>query len=138
MNDMMTTDMPAALNGIKVVDLTQFEAGPSCTEALAWLGADVVKVEEPKRGEPGRWGFTDMPGVDLTYFVYYNLNKRAVTCNLKTDAGKALLTQMLEQAGRRHREHGTRYICPARFRLAAPARNQSADHLRASERVRAG
>ncbi len=98
MNDMMTTDMPAALNGIKVVDLTQFEAGPSCTEALAWLGADVVKVEEPKRGEPGRWGFTDMPGVDSTYFVYYNLNKRAVTCNLKTDAGKALLTQMLEQA----------------------------------------
>ena len=98
MNDMMTTDAPAALNGIKVVDLTQFEAGPSCTEALAWLGADVVKVEEPKRGEPGRWGFTDMPGVDSTYFVYYNLNKRAVTCNLKTEEGRVLLTRMLQQA----------------------------------------
>lgn len=84
-----------ALHGIKVLDLTQFEAGPSCTEALAWFGADVVKVEEPKRGEPGRWGFSDRPDADAHYFIYYNLNKRSITCNLKSDEGKALLTRLI-------------------------------------------
>jgi formyl-CoA transferase len=92
------TGTQPALKGIKVLDLTQFEAGPSCTEALAWFGADVVKVEEPNRGEPGRWGMTDRPDADSTYFVYYNLNKRSVTCNLKSEEGKALLRQMIAQA----------------------------------------
>jgi formyl-CoA transferase len=87
-----------ALKGIKVLDLTQFEAGPSCTEALAWLGADVVKVEEPNRGEPGRWGFSDRPDADSHYFIYYNLNKRSVTANLKTEEGKALLRKLIEKA----------------------------------------
>src|ERR1700719_2030654 len=92
------TGTAPALQGIKVLDLTQFEAGPSCTEALAWFGAEVVKVEEPNRGEPGRWGFTDSPDADSHYFIFYNLNKRSITCNLKSEEGKALLTRMIGQA----------------------------------------
>src|SRR5436309_5227127 len=93
-----TSGTAPALQGIKVLDLTQFEAGPSCTEALAWLGADVVKVEEPNRGEPGRWGSSDRTDADSHYFIYYNLNKRSVTCNLKSEEGKALLRRMIAKA----------------------------------------
>src|SRR5882762_10282191 len=85
----IATATQAALKGIKVLDLTQCEAGPSCTEVLAWLGADVVKVEEPHRGEPGRWGMTDRADADSTYFIYYNLN---------SEEGKALLRRMIAKA----------------------------------------
>src|ERR1700736_6613151 len=60
------------LAGMKVLDLTQFEAGPSCTEALPWGGADVVKIENPGAGDPGRnIGRTD-PNADALYFLQYN------------------------------------------------------------------
>ena len=57
------------LKGVKVVDLTQFEAGPTCTEALAWMGAEVVKVENPKRGDPGRQVTGDGPGGTDSYYL---------------------------------------------------------------------
>src|SRR5215472_14011310 len=84
---------PNCLTGIKVLDLTQFEAGTSCTEALAWMGAEVVKVENPKGGEAGRIG---MP--DPYYFMAYNANKKSITVNLKSERGLALVKEMAKQA----------------------------------------
>ena len=87
-----------ALHGIRIVDLTQFEAGTSCTEALAWLGADVVKVEQPGQGDRGRIVNTDRPGVDSHFFVLLNANKRSLACDLKSERGKALLRKLIVNA----------------------------------------
>lgn len=79
----------AALDGLRILDMTQYEAGTSCTQCLAWLGADVVKVEPPKTGDPGR-GATG----DAEYFVVWNSNKRSVTIDLRNPAGRDLLLDM--------------------------------------------
>jgi formyl-CoA transferase len=85
------------LAGVRVLDLTQFEAGPSCTEALAWLGADVVKVENPKNGDPGR-SLNAPPGADAHYFLQYNANKRSIALDLKSPAGLALVKNLAQHA----------------------------------------
>lgn len=88
----VTPASPGCLSGVRVLDLTQFEAGTTCTEALAWMGADVAKVEPP-RGEAGRTGFGD-----AYYFMMYNANKRSITINLKSERGLALVKDMVRQA----------------------------------------
>jgi formyl-CoA transferase len=85
------------LAGVRVLDLTQFEAGPSCTEALAWLGAEVVKVENPKAGDPGR-SSAGPPGCDSWYFLQFNANKKSLTVNLKSARGLALVKDMARKA----------------------------------------
>lgn len=97
----MTAQSPQgkpALAGIKVVDLTQFEAGTSITETLAWLGADVIKVENPKGGEQGRNASSERKDADSYYFMLLNANKRSITLNLKSDRGKAMLRDLIAKA----------------------------------------
>jgi formyl-CoA transferase len=84
------------LAGVRVLDLSQFEAGPSCTEALAWLGAEVVKVENPKGGDPGRSIFSE--GHDSFYFLTFNANKKSLTIDLKSAAGKQLVLDLAGKA----------------------------------------
>ncbi len=86
-----------ALSGVKVVDLTQFESGTCCTETLAWLGADVVKIEPPS-GESGRFASTERRDLDSFYFIVMNANKRSVVCDLKSESGKEILKKLVMKA----------------------------------------
>lgn len=86
----------AALTGLRILDLTQWESGTSCTQALAWLGADVVKIESPTEGDPGR---TLQRGYwqDSEYFINWNCNKRSVAIDLRDPRGRDLLLGMVPQ-----------------------------------------
>lgn len=90
--------MKEALEGIRILDLTLFEAGTTCTELLAFLGAEVIKIEEPKMGEPGRYSFTEKPGFDSYYFVLLNLNKKSISLNLRDEKGKDIFKELVKKA----------------------------------------
>lgn len=90
--------MSQALAGIRVVDLTNNQAGPSCGQILAWLGADVIKVEEPEKGDIARHTVKDRPDADSLFFLSFNANKRSLTLNLKHARGKDVFRDLLKTA----------------------------------------
>jgi formyl-CoA transferase len=85
-----------ALDGIKVLDFTHVQSGPTCTQLLAWFGADVIKVERPGVGDATRKQLVDVPGADSLYFTMLNHNKRSIELNSKNDTGKEVLTRLIE------------------------------------------
>ena len=86
-----------ALEGIKVLDFTHVQSGPTCTQLLAWFGADVIKVERPGVGDATRKQLVDVPGADSLYFTMLNHNKRSIELNPKTEKGRSVLTRLVEE-----------------------------------------
>mgnify|MGYP005748394883 FL=1 len=89
--------MTKALEGVRVLDFTHVQSGPSCTQLLAWFGADVIKVERPGVGDATRAQLRDIPGVDSLYFTMLNHNKRSVTLDTKNQKGKEVLERLIKQ-----------------------------------------
>lgn len=86
-----------ALEGIKVLDFTHVQSGPTCTQLLAWFGADVIKVERPGVGDATRKQLVDVPGADSLYFTMLNHNKRSIELNSKNETGKQVLSRLVEE-----------------------------------------
>ena len=88
----------APLQGIKVIDFTEVQSGPSCTQMLAWLGADVIKIERPGVGDATRKELQWNPNLPSYYYLQLNSDKKSLTLDAKTPDGKAILTKLLETA----------------------------------------
>jgi formyl-CoA transferase len=88
--------MTKALEGVRILDMTHVQSGPSCTQILGFLGADVIKLEPPGRGDITRGQLRDLPNVDSLYFTMLNCNKRSITLNLKAAQGKDIFSALLQ------------------------------------------
>ena len=85
-----------ALEGVRILDMTHVQSGPTCTQLLAWFGADVIKVERPGVGDATRGQLRDVPDADSLYFTMLNHNKRSMTLNTKDEKGKEVFTRLIE------------------------------------------
>lgn len=88
----------APLQGIKVVDLTEVQSGPSCTQLLAWLGAEVIKIERPGKGDATRKELQFDPDCPSYYFLQLNSDKKSISLDCKTPDGKEVLTKLIKEA----------------------------------------
>src|SRR5213594_2719447 len=88
--------MSKALSGVRILDFTHVQSGPTCTQLLAWFGADVIKVERPGVGDITRGQLQDIPNVDSLYFTMLNHNKRSITLDTKNPKGKEVLTALIK------------------------------------------
>jgi formyl-CoA transferase len=86
-----------ALKGVRILDMTHVQAGPTCSQLLAWMGADVIKLEPPQ-GDATRGQLRDIPNADSLYFTMLNCNKRSITVNMKTPEGKQVFTDLLKKS----------------------------------------
>src|SRR5437899_11659787 len=87
--------MAKALDGVRILDFTHVQSGPTCTQLLAWLGADVIKVEKTGSGDITREQLRDIPDVDSLYFTMLNHNKRSITLDTTSARGKAVLERLV-------------------------------------------
>ena len=130
--------MGKALEGVRILDMTHVQSGPTCTQILAWFGADVIKIERPGEGDPTRGQLRDIPGVDSLYFTMLNSNKRGITLNPKDRSGQEDLheadREMRRDGGelraRRDRSHG--------LSVGENSADQSADDLCLGQGIRPG
>jgi formyl-CoA transferase len=88
--------MAKALEGVRILDFTHVQSGPTCTQLLAWFGADVIKVERPGEGDITRSQLRDIPNVDSLYFTMLNSNKRSITLDTKNPEGKYVLEELIK------------------------------------------
>src|SRR5690606_16322011 len=90
--------MSTPLDGIKIIDFTHVQAGPACTQLLAWFGADVIKIERPGSGDVTRSQLRDLPDQDALYFTMLNSNKKSLTLDTKTAEGKEVLERLIKES----------------------------------------
>ena len=88
--------MGKALEGVRILDFTHVQSGPTCTQLLAWFGADVIKVERPGVGDITRQQLSDIPNADSLYFTMLNANKRSITLDTKNPKGKEVLERLIK------------------------------------------
>ena len=89
--------MSKALEGVRILDFTHVQSGPTCTQLLAWFGADVIKVEKAGEGDATRGQLRDIPDADSLYFTMLNHNKRSITLNTKDPKGKEVLVKLIKE-----------------------------------------